>query len=135
MGCGKGGMGSMGGWMGGMGGCMGGPSVGMGGSMWDMGGGMKGSWGPPRGAVSQVVQPGLWKLIQSCDIQFPTHLFFDFEGTSTANDGVKTKMCSFWESRGFCAKGRGRPMCLAMWRSPQLQSVACSISQVCIYYL
>lgn len=32
----------------------------------------------------------------------------DLKGAlKAANDGIKSKMCSFWEDRGFCAKGRG----------------------------
>ena len=31
----------------------------------------------------------------------------DLKGAlKAANDGIKSKMCSFWEDRGFCAKGR-----------------------------
>lgn len=85
---GKGGVGGMGGMdhrkggMGGMGGMVGmgcsgmGGMGGMGGGMWGgMSGGMKGSWPQPGGALK------------------------------AANDGIKSKMCSFWEDRGFCAKG------------------------------
>lgn len=88
-GCGKGSLGGKGGvsGMGGMGGMGGmdyrkggmggmGWGMGMGGGMWGgMCGGMKGSWPQPGGALK------------------------------AANDGIKSKMCSFWEDRGFCAKG------------------------------